>query len=67
VAILGRGIAVVEQADRKWIHAVVWNKCSLMIARKEIGWDEQNMRWETDANSAIECLAGERLPPHRGE
>ena len=38
----------------------------LRIARKCIRWDGQNMRWETDANSAFECLAGERLPPHRG-
>jgi hypothetical protein len=56
VAILGRGIAVVEQADSKWIHAVVWNKCSLRIARKEIVWDDRNMRWETDANALFECL-----------
>jgi hypothetical protein len=55
VAVLGRGIAVVEQADSKWIHAMVWNKCSLRIARKCIRWDGQNMRWETDANSAFEC------------
>jgi hypothetical protein len=66
VAVLGRGVAVVEQADSKWIHAVVWNKCELRIARKCIRWDGQNMRWETDANSAIECLAGERVQPHRG-
>ena len=48
VAILGRGIAVVEHVDCKWIQAVVWNKCGLRIARKEIVWDERNMRWETD-------------------
>jgi hypothetical protein len=46
VAVLGRGIAVVEQVDSTWIHAVVWNKCELRIARKEIVWDERNMRWE---------------------
>jgi len=56
VAILGRGIAVVEQIDGKWIQAVVWNKYTLRIARKEIVWDERNMRWETDANAAFECL-----------
>ena len=56
VAILGRGIAVVEHVDSKWIQAVVWNKCELRIARKEIDWNEGNARWETDANSAIECL-----------
>jgi len=67
VAVLGRGIAVVEHVDSKWIQAVVWNKCELRIARKEIVWNEGNARWETNANSAIECFAGERLPPHRGE
>jgi hypothetical protein len=51
VAVLGRGIAVVEQADSKWIFAAVWNKCSLRIARKEIVWDEGNMRWETNPSS----------------
>ena len=44
MAILGRGIAVVEHVDSKWIQAVVWNKCELRIARKEILWDERNMR-----------------------
>ena len=56
VAILGRGIAVLEHVDSKWIQAVVWNKTSLRIARKEIVWDERNMRWETDADAAFECL-----------
>jgi hypothetical protein len=66
VAILGRGIAVVEHVDSKWIQAVIWNKCELRIARKDIAWDEGNARWETDANAAFECLAGERVQPHRG-
>jgi hypothetical protein len=66
VAVLGRGIAVVEHVDSKWIQAVVWNKCELRIARKEIVWDERNMRWETTANAAFECLAGERVQPQRG-
>ena len=56
VAVLGRGIAVVERVDGKEVHVVVWNKCTLRIARKEIVWDERNMRWETDANAAFECL-----------
>jgi hypothetical protein len=29
------------------IHAVVWNKCALTIARQSIRWNGQNMRWET--------------------
>jgi hypothetical protein len=66
VAVLGRGIAVVEHVDSKWIRAAVLGKIALRIARKEIVWDERNMRWETDANVPCECLAGERVHPHRG-
>jgi hypothetical protein len=47
VAILGRGIAVVKHVDGKEVHAVLWNTSMLRIGRKEIVWDEQNMRWET--------------------
>src|ERR1035441_9585723 len=47
VAIPGRGIAVVEQIDGKWIQAAVLGKIALRIARKEIVWDDGNMRWET--------------------
>jgi hypothetical protein len=54
VAILGRGIAVVEQAGDNWIEAVVLNKCVLRIARKHISWDDQNMRWETSALACVE-------------
>jgi hypothetical protein len=56
VAVLGRGIAVVEQVDRKEVLAVLWSKNVVKIGRKEIVWDERNMRWETDANAAFECL-----------
>jgi hypothetical protein len=46
VAVLGRGITVVEQVDDKEVHVVLWNRSVLRIARKEIVWDEGNMRWE---------------------
>jgi len=64
---LGRGIAVVEQVDERQVHALLWNRSLLRIGRKEIVWDEGNMRWEANANAPFECLAGERLPPHRGQ
>jgi hypothetical protein len=67
VAVLGRGIAVVEQVDSKWIQAAVWGKIALRIARKEIVWNDSNMRWETDTIAAFECLAGERVQSHRGQ
>ena len=56
VAILGHGIAVVEHVDGKEVHVVLGNRLMLRITRKEIVWDERNMRWETDANAALECL-----------
>ena len=68
VAILGRGIAVVEQVDGKEVHVVLWNRSMLRIAHKEIVWDEGNARWETGTNPPFERLAGEPLPPdERGE
>jgi hypothetical protein len=51
VAVLGRGIAVVEHADDAEVHALLRNRSTLRIARKHIRWDDQNMRWETDASS----------------
>jgi len=46
VAVLGHGIAVVEQADHNQVHAALWNRDMVRIGRKQIVWDEQNMRWE---------------------
>jgi hypothetical protein len=40
VAILGRGIAVVEQVDGTQVHVVLWNRSMLRIGDKEIVWDE---------------------------
>jgi len=45
VAVLGHGIAVVEQADHNQVHAALWNRNLLRIGRKQIVWNEQNMRW----------------------
>jgi len=48
VAILGRGIAVVEQSDDKDVSVVLGNKLPLRIARREIRWNPQNLRWEAE-------------------
>jgi hypothetical protein len=53
VAVLGRGIAVVEHADETDVHALLRNRITLRIARREIRWDQRNMRWET---SPLACL-----------
>lgn len=63
VAVLGRGIAVVERADERELHAVLWNRSMLRIGRKELVWDRPNMRWETDAMDAREtgnCVHSDR-------
>jgi hypothetical protein len=49
LAVLGHGIAVVEHADRNQVHALLWNRASVRIGRKQIVWDEQNVRWEAAA------------------
>jgi hypothetical protein len=53
VAIIGRGIAVVERVDGKAVHALLWNTSMLRIVRKEIVWDEGNRRWEARAQSSV--------------
>jgi len=49
IAILGQGVAVVESADENQVRAQLWNRSLLRINRKEICWDEQNVRWEAVA------------------
>jgi preprotein translocase subunit YajC len=52
VAVLGHGIAVVEQVDAKQVHVALGNRLVLRIARKEIVVNEQNNRWECEATKA---------------
>jgi preprotein translocase subunit YajC len=52
VAVLGHGIAVVEQVDGKEVHVALGNRLVLRIARKEIVANEQNNRWECEATKA---------------
>jgi preprotein translocase subunit YajC len=52
VAVLGHGIAVVEQVDGKEVHVALGNRISLRIGRKEIALNEQNNRWECEATNA---------------
>jgi len=55
VAILGRGIALVERVNGTHVHVLLWNRTALRIGRKEIVWDEQNMRWETRPDTCFEA------------
>jgi hypothetical protein len=52
VAVLGRGIAVVEQADDKEAVIVLWNRQVVRIACRDIFLNQQNMRWESKATNA---------------
>ena len=62
LAVLSRGIAVVEQTDDKEALVVLWSRRVLRIARKDIVWDRQNMRWECEANTP-EVNNALRKPP----
>lgn len=50
VAILGRGIGVVEQVFDTHVLVLLWNRTLLRMGRKEVVWDELNMRWEASAS-----------------
>jgi preprotein translocase subunit YajC len=50
VAVLGRGITVVEQADEQDTVLVLGNKLELRIARKDIVFNQHNLRWECGTN-----------------
>jgi preprotein translocase subunit YajC len=49
VAVLGHGIAVVEQVGSKRVRVTLGNRLVLRIALKEIVVNEQNNRWECEA------------------
>lgn len=51
VALLGRGIAVVEHADEREAVVILGNRFSVRIGRKDIVLNKQNMRWECEATS----------------
>lgn len=43
IAVLGRGIALVDQASDEHVDAVLWNWDGLRIKRKQTVWDEKNV------------------------
>jgi hypothetical protein len=51
VAVLGRGIAVVEHADETEVEALLGNKTILRMRRNDIAWNRQNMRWEAEVQA----------------
>ena len=51
VAVLGRGMAVVKQADDTEVHALLSNRIMLRMRRKDIVWNRQNVRWEAKVSA----------------
>ena len=52
MAVLGRGIAVVEQADETEVEALLGNKAILRMRGTHITWNRKNMRWEAQSLDA---------------
>jgi hypothetical protein len=48
VAVVGRGIAVVEHAEDEDVYVALGNKQTLRIPKRKIRWDQRNMRWEAE-------------------
>jgi hypothetical protein len=56
IAVLGRGIALVEQVTDEHVRAVLWNRATLRMSLTEITWDERNMRWEATPTPKAENI-----------
>ena len=54
VAILGRGVALVEHVNDKQLQLFLWNRTTLRMGRKQIVWDEGNARWESSSPNMAE-------------
>ena len=61
MAVLGRGIAVVEHIEGKDALVVLWKRLLLRIARKDIILNQQYIRWECEANYARENNSSRKL------
>jgi hypothetical protein len=48
VAVLSRGIAVVEHADGTEVHALLRNRIMLRMRRNDVIWNQRNLRWEAE-------------------
>jgi len=53
VAVLGKGIGMVESADNNEVGVRMWNRVYLLFSRKQIRWNRQNWRWEADATGTF--------------
>ncbi len=53
VAVLGKGIGVVASADNNEVGVRMWSRVYLVFSRKQIRWDRQNWRWESDGTGTF--------------
>ena len=53
VAVLGKGIGMVESADNNEVGVRMWNRAYLLFSRKQIRWNRQNWRWESDGTGTF--------------
>jgi len=56
VALLGKGIALVALAEDGEVHLNLWNRVKLRLRRRAIVWNQGNLRWEAECESAVEAL-----------
>jgi hypothetical protein len=47
IAVVGEGLAVVDEIDGTCIRVKLGNKTMLRIVHKQVSWNKQNLRWET--------------------
>ena len=57
VGVLGRGIAVVKQVDTDNVYVALWNNPVMRIGRKDIVWDDGNMRWEAEPADVLQSAS----------
>ncbi len=62
VAVLGKGIGVVEHVDGNGVHVLMWNLVTLKFPRKQVVWSRQNWRWESDATGSFARSGAIRVP-----
>ena len=48
IAVVGRGIAVVEEVRNQHVRTILWNREVLHIRRNEIVWERNNIRWNPE-------------------
>jgi hypothetical protein len=53
IAVLGRGIAIVEQVTHEYVAATLWNRTTVIIGRRNAIWNDLNSRWETVATAFL--------------